>query len=126
MALDDFLRAIAYLATCITNWTVQCDKDLLRLICYVNSTLHLRHISWCGDAAKDIVLRLYADADFAGDQATMRSTSGVFLCLRGPNTFMPLGAVSKKQTCVSHSTPEAEIVAFDCALRTVGLPALQL
>ena len=33
---------------------------------------------------------------------------------------------SKKQTAVSHSTPEAEIVAIDHALRTVGLPALQL
>ena len=34
--------------------------------------------------------------------------------------------MSKKQTCVSHSTPEAEIVAADMVLRTIGLPALQL
>eukprot|EP00972_Heterocapsa_arctica_P071106 10504589-Heterocapsa_arctica.AAC.1 len=40
--------------------------------------------------------------------------------------FFPLNAISKKQTCVSHSTPEAEIVAADLALRTEGLPALQL
>ena len=32
---------------------------------------------------------------------------------------------SKKQSCVSHSTPEAEIVA-DLAIRTEGVPALQL
>ena len=37
-----------------------------------------------------------------------------------------LTAISKKQACVSHSTPEAEIVAADFALRTVGLPALIL
>ena len=38
----------------------------------------------------------------------------------------PLAAISKKQTCVSHSTPEAELVAMDAALRTEGLPALDL
>jgi len=53
-------------------------------------------------------------------------TSGVFLCLVGPNTFMPLAAVSKKQTCVSHSTPEAELVAIDLAVRAEGLPALDI
>ena len=34
--------------------------------------------------------------------------------------------VPKKQTCVSHSTPEAEIVAANAAVRLEGLPALQL
>ena len=33
---------------------------------------------------------------------------------------------SKKQTCCSHSTPEAEIVSADHALRTHGVPALDL
>jgi hypothetical protein len=39
---------------------------------------------------------------------------------------MPLAAMSKKQTCVSHSTPEAELVAADLALRAEGLPALDI
>ena len=38
----------------------------------------------------------------------------------------PLTGQSKKQGCVSHSTPEAELVAADHALRTVGVPALDL
>ena len=50
----------------------------------------------------------------------------MFLCLVGPNTFMPLAATSKKQTCVSHSTPVAELVAVDLALRAEGLPALDV
>jgi hypothetical protein len=50
----------------------------------------------------------------------------VFLCVRGPNTFATLQAVSKRQTSVSHSTPEAEIVAADHAVRKQALPALQL
>ena len=49
-----------------------------------------------------------------------------FLALTRPNTFFPLNGVSKKQTCVSHSTPEAEIVAANSAVRLEGLPALQI
>ena len=48
------------------------------------------------------------------------------MALTGPNAFFPLNGVSKKQTCVSHSTPEAEIVAANAAVRLEGLPALQL
>ena len=33
---------------------------------------------------------------------------------------------SKRQGCVSHSTPEAEIVAADFSLRMMGLPILDL
>ena len=68
----------------------------------------------------------YADADFAGDRPSMRSTTGTFLMLDGPHTKFPLAARSARQTCVSHSTPEAEIVAADTALRLVGLPSLDL
>lgn len=49
-----------------------------------------------------------------------------FLCVQGGNSFAPLTGISKKQICVSHSTPEAEIVAADHAVRIEGLPALQL
>ena len=48
------------------------------------------------------------------------------IALTGPNSFSPLDVISKKQSCASHSTPEAEIVATDLAIRTEGLPALQL
>ena len=46
--------------------------------------------------------------------------------LSGSNTSFPMTGGSKKQSCVSHSTPEAEIVAADTAVRTVGIPALDL
>ena len=48
------------------------------------------------------------------------------MALTSPNTIFPLNGVSKKQTCVSHSTPETEIVAAIAAVRLEGLPALQL
>ena len=83
-------------------------------------------IGWVGDSLPDLGPHLYADADFAGDTETKRSTSGVHLCIRGPHSSFPLTGVSKRQGCVSHSTPEAEIVAADFALRTEGIPSLDL
>ena len=74
----------------------------------------------------DVRLALYADADFAGCVESLRSTSGGHLNLQGPNTWFPLSGSSKRQGCVSHSTPEAEIVAANVAMRAMGLPARKL
>ena len=46
--------------------------------------------------------------------------------LLGPNTYYSATGQSKGQGSQSHSTPEADIVAAEHALRTVGLPALEL
>jgi hypothetical protein len=81
---------------------------------------------WIGDKRDKLELVLYCDADLAGDRNDSKSTSGVFMCLVGPTSFMPLAAVSKKQTSVSKSTPEAEIVAIDHGLSKHALPALSL
>ena len=48
------------------------------------------------------------------------------LSLMGPSSIWPIAGQSKKQTCVSHSTPEAEIVSADHAVRVHGVPALSL
>jgi hypothetical protein len=83
-------------------------------------------IGWCGDPDAALELHVYADADFAGCVRAMRSTTGVALAVEGPNTRMVVQGLSKRQTAVSHSTPEAEIVAADYAMRAEGMPALLL
>jgi hypothetical protein len=83
-------------------------------------------IGWVGDGAALLQPHLFADADFAGCAVTQRSTSGLHLLIRGPNTCFPIAGQSKRQSCVSHSTPEAEIASADYALRLCGLPALEL
>ena len=45
---------------------------------------------------------------------------------RSAHSLSPIAGLSKRQGCVSHSTPEAEIVSADTAVRTIGLPALDL
>ena len=67
---------------------------------------------------------LFSDADYAGDLVTAISISGIYLAIVGPNTFAPITASCKKQTCVSHSSTESEIVAAEQAIRTEGLQAL--
>ena len=83
-------------------------------------------IGWVGDTREKLFPHFFADADFAGDVGTQRSTSGYYSVIRGPHTSFPISAGSNRQTCVSHSTLEAEFVAADYGLRTDGLIALSL
>ena len=48
------------------------------------------------------------------------------MCIFGSHTFVPISWMCKKQTSVSHSSEESEIISFDAALRLDGLPALEL
>ena len=101
MARHDLLRACNFLATKVTKWDKHCDKMLHRLVSYINSTLDQRLYAWVGDTPEKIDVHLYADADFAGDTHSMKSTNGTFMELKGTNTKYPLAGVSKKQTAVS-------------------------
>ena len=65
-------------------------------------------------------------SDFAGDLVDSQSTSGGKLCIFGNHTFVPISWMCKKQTAVSHSSTESEIISLDTALRLDGLPALEL
>ena len=122
VARFDLLRAVSFLACHLTKWDTECDPRLYRLVCYLHSSREHRMSGWVGDPATLCSLHLYSDADFAGCQRSNRSTTGVCLAIEGPHTCLPLSAVSKKQSAVSHSTPEAEIVAGAYALRHEGLP----
>ena len=44
----------------------------------------------------------------------------------GSHTFVPISWMCKKQTSVSHSSAESEIISLDVRLRLDGIPALDL
>ena len=44
----------------------------------------------------------------------------------GSHTFVPISWMCKKQTAVSHSSTESEIISLDTGLRLDGLLALEL
>jgi hypothetical protein len=50
----------------------------------------------------------------------------MYLCLVGPRTFVPLTWLCKKQSAVSHSSSEAEVIALDAAIRMEAIPAIML
>jgi len=79
-----------------------------------------------GDKAEDCALALFCDASFAGDLTDSKSTGGAYMAIIGPCTFVPMTWFCKKQTAVSHSSTEAEVLALDAAIRTDGLPTLAL
>ena len=79
-----------------------------------------------GNTAKQCTLGLFQDSDFAGDLEDSKSTSGGTLCVCGSHTFVPISWMCKKQTAVSHSSTESEIIFFDAGLRLDGLAALEL
>ena len=69
---------------------------------------------------------LFQDSDFARDLEDSKSTSGGALCVFGSHTFVPISWMCKKQTSVSHSSTESEIISLDIGLRLDGIPALDL
>ena len=47
-------------------------------------------------------------------------------CISGSHTFLPIIWMCKKQTSVSHSSTESEIISLDAGLRLDGITALDL
>ena len=122
----DFLWSVTTLARSITKWTKACDKRLNRLISYIHHTCEYKQYCHVGNTAKQCRLGLFQDSDFAGDLEDSKSTSGGTLCVCGSHTFVPVSWMCKKQTAVSHSSTESEIICLDTGLRLDGLPALEL
>ena len=79
-----------------------------------------------GSTANQCRLGLFQDSDFAGDLEDSKSTSGGTLCVFGSHTFVPISWMCKKQTAVSHSSTESEIISLDTGLRLDGYSALEL
>ena len=126
LARPDIVKPIGDMASCVQKWSRNNDKQLHRLICYINTTKTYRLVGQVGDDPRELRLALYVDADFAGEKSDAKSNSGGYLVLKGPNTFFPLAWVSKRQTSVSRSTTESEIVSLAHSLFQEGLPALSL
>ena len=122
----DILWSVNKLARSITKWTKACDKRLNRLILDIHHTCDYKQYCHVGNTAKQCRLGLFQDSDFAGDLEDSKSTSGGTLCNFGSHTFVPISWMFKKQTAVSHSSTESEIISLDTGLRLDGLPALEL
>ena len=122
----DILWSVNKFARSITKWTKACDKRLSRLISDIHHTCDCKQYGHVENTAKQCRLGLYQDSDFAGDLEDSKSTSGGTLCIFGSHTFVPISWMRKKQTSVTHSATESEIISLDAGLRLDGIPALDL
>ena len=107
----DILWSVNELARSITKCAKACDKRLNRLISYIHHACEYKQYCHVGNTAKQCRLGLFQDST---------------LCVLGSHTFVPLSWMCKKQTAVSHSSTESEIISLDTGLRLDGLPALEL
>ena len=122
----EILWSAKKLARSMTKWTKACDKRLNRLISYIHHTCEYKQFCHVGNTAKQCRLGLFQDSDFAGDLEDSKSTSGGTFCVFGSHIFVPISWMCKKQTSVSHSSTESEIISLDARLRLDGTPALDL
>ena len=107
----DLLWTVNSLAREVTRWSVNCDKRLHRLICYMHFSVDMQMECWVGDDPKYCQLALFADASFASWFAS---------------TYVPISWFCKKQGSISNSPTESELISLDVALRMEGIPALAL
>ena len=121
----DILWSVNKLARAVTKWTRAWDKRLARLISCIHHTREFKQYCHVRNTAQQSRLGLFQD-DFARDPEDSKSTSGEILCILGSHTFVPISWMCKKQTAVSHSSTESEIISLDTGLRLDGLPALEL
>ena len=76
LARPDIIKPIGNLATQVQKWSRNNDKHLHRLICYINSSKTHRLVGIIHDDPRELHLALYVEADFAGEKADAKSTSG--------------------------------------------------
>ena len=88
--------------------------------------MNTNNIVMWDNTAKQCRRGLFQDSDFAGDLEDSKSTFEETLCVFGSHTFVPTSSMCKKQTAVSHSSTESEIISLDTGLRLDGLTALEL
>lgn len=121
----DLIWSVNTMAREVTRWNIACDKRLKKMIQYINGSRDMKMICFVGDAENCCIV-MFTDASFAGDLRDSKATSGIFVAIIGPNTFVPISWICKKQGAVSHSSAEAEIISLEFGVRTEGLPMLGL
>ena len=113
----------------VQNLTVFSIIYMIPIRCFRPRDLKQRYVSGMennivmGNTAQQCRLGLLQDSDFAGDLEDSKSTLGGILCIVGSHTFVPISWMCKKQTSVSHSSTESEIISLDAGLCMDGKPS---
>ena len=117
LARPDLLKSTCFLARKVNSWSHEEDLLLSRAIGYLIQSTDQLLTGSLSMKPEELFVEAYCDADFAGEIDDMYSTSGGWIQLTDESgRFFPLAWLSKKQTAVSRSTTEAEVVALSYVL----------
>ena len=106
----DISYVVSYVSRFMENPQDEHWVAVKRIFCYLQGT---KSHGICYQPSDKIDFRGYSDADWAGDLADRKSTSGYRFRLLGA----PVGWGSKKQSRVSFCTSEAECIALSMAIQ---------
>ena len=106
----DIAYAVGYVSRFMENPQQEHWVAVKRIFRYLQGT---KSHGICYQPNDKIDFRGYSDADWAGDHADRKSTSGYVFMLLGA----PISWGSKKQSSVSLSTSEAEYIALSLAIQ---------
>jgi len=114
MTRPDIEQYTYHLATFVSDPGEMHLEKLIELMGYLKRFPH-RGIRFSIDENQENLWKFYVDADWAGDLATRKSTTGYII------QFMngPLVTVSRRQKTVSLSSTEAEYVSFTEVIRDI-------
>ena len=111
MTRPDIAEAVNTVARFVERPGQQHVVAVKRILRYVKGTVDLGIVF-----GREHGLKVYSDADWAGDQDDRRSTSGMLITLHGG----PVSYFSRKQKCVALSSTEAEYIAASEACKVVA------
>ena len=109
-----------------SDQVVACDKRLHRLISYIHNTQDWVLTSMVGDKPEDCKIAAFCDASFVAELRDSKSSTGGYVSIVGPRTFVPIIWPCKKQGATSHSSTEAEVISMEAVMRCEAIPALIL
>ena len=121
----DLCVAIQQLASEVTRWSAECDRQCHRLYQYMRGSVsEVLAGSLSFREGTEYRLSLWPDADLNGNPFTSKSTSGGWLELVDSHgNFFPISWGAKKQECTARHTCEAETYSLDTWVRGDGVPA---
>ena len=107
--------AIGRLGRRLQRWTIEDDRQLLRLTAYVEQspTTLIARASPRDASNRALQLVVWTDADLAGDGRDRRSIEGMITAIVGDNgTFVPVSWKSHAMPAIAVSTGESEVRAL--------------
>ena len=111
LSRPDLAFIVGKLASNVTRWSQWDDRQLLRVISYLNATREYVTVGTVSHGVEPQIF-VYTDADFASCPWTAKSTSGIFIAIATCESLFPIYWQSKKQSSTARSTSESEMIAM--------------